>query len=357
MRTHLIVLLALLPVVACQALGNIQEKKQDPGAPAEDAAPMEPPAAVDCEGGAGDCDAAAASTKRSCTGAAGAGRDCGGPTGTISCCESRPVVGGDFFRDYDGVKGAIIPHDQKDFPATVSSFSLDTFEVTVGRFRAFVAQGLGTQAKPPAPGAGAHPKIKGTGWDPLWSSRLVPDTVALSSALECGTLNKEPVPWTKTPSDQERLPMRCVSWYEAFAFCAWDGGRLPTNTELNYAQSGGAEQRLYPWGSDPAGTDHVSKCTGDCTAKQFAVGGSYPKGNGKWGQADLAGSVAEWVFDSAVYPGPSGVDPADTKDTLSRYSRGGDYSSAPQLEMISASEHQRFALDRIALGFRCARDL
>jgi formylglycine-generating enzyme len=44
--------------------------------------------------------------------------------------------------------------------ATVSSFYLDTFEVTVGRFRQFVASYDGT---PPAQGAGAHPLIPGTG--------------------------------------------------------------------------------------------------------------------------------------------------------------------------------------------------
>ncbi len=346
-------LFAILPSAACQVVGDIDEKNES--APVTSPAPTEPaapPAATEPPPPAEKPVA-----KRSCNGAAGAKKDCGGPNGTTDCCESKPVQGGKFFRNYDGLKDAfIIPHVDKSYPATVSTFSLDTFEVTVGRFRAFVEAGLGTQARPPAPGSGAHPKIKDTGWDALWSSRLEPDTLALSSALECGTLNEEPVPWTKKAGGGERLPLLCVSWYEAFAFCAWDGGRLPTNTELNYAASGGAEQRVYPWGSAPYTGAHAFKCDGNCTAKDFAVVGSHPLGNGKWGHADLAGSVSEWVFDSAVYPGPSGVDPADTKDTLSRYTRGGGYSSAPQLEMLSASEHQRRAVDRIGIGLRCARD-
>jgi len=40
---------------------------------------------------------------------------------------------------------------------------LDTYEVTVGRFRKFVMAGQGTQANPPVSGVGTHPKIAGSG--------------------------------------------------------------------------------------------------------------------------------------------------------------------------------------------------
>jgi len=48
------------------------------------------------------------------------------------CCASLPVTGGSFFRGYDGVTDG---DTSKAFPATVSDFRLDRYEVTVGRFR------------------------------------------------------------------------------------------------------------------------------------------------------------------------------------------------------------------------------
>jgi sulfatase modifying factor 1 len=95
-----------------------------------------------------------------------------------------------------------------------------------------------------------------------------------------------------------------------FAFCAWDGGYLPT--EADYAASGGSEQRAYPW-SSPAdsvtiGPTYASySCLGDglagCTTTDCIPVGSHPAGNGRWGQSDLGGNVHEWILDLADFPG------------------------------------------------------
>ena len=232
------------------------------------------------------------------TGQLGADTTCG-PGGDEDCCSSPLVTGGTFYRSYDAVG-----YTDRSYPATVSDFRLDRFEVTVGRFRAFVAAGKGTRASPPAAGDGEHPFNPGSGWDASWNTNLSRNAEALSTALRCSSTYHT---WTSKAAANEHLPINCATWYEAFAFCAWDGGRLPTEAEWNYAAAGGEEQRYFPW-SSPAtdttidGTYAVYGCLGDgsegCDLSDIlSVGSRSPAGDGRWGQADLGGSRWEWNLD------------------------------------------------------------
>jgi formylglycine-generating enzyme required for sulfatase activity len=129
-----------------------------------------------------------------------------------------------FYRSYDGVT-----YTDKSYPATVSDFYLDKYEITVGRFRQFVNAGMGTQASPPGLGAGVHPLIEGSGWKLAWNTSLLATTDALKTALKCDSTFQT---WTDTvDGGNENRPQNCMNWYEAFAFCAWDGGRLATEAE------------------------------------------------------------------------------------------------------------------------------
>ena len=49
--------------------------------------------------------------------------------------------------------------------------------------------------------------------------------------------------WLDTPGTptEEDYPINCIDWYEAFAFCIWDGGYLPTEAEWGYAAAGGQQ--------------------------------------------------------------------------------------------------------------------
>ncbi len=230
-------------------------------------------------------------------GNAGAGFDCG-PSGTEDCCSSPLVTGGTYSRGNDTA-----------YPATVSDFRLDAYEITVGRFRAFAAAGMGTRANPPAAGSGANPHVAGSGWDPSWNTSLV-EAGGLAAAVQCSF---EYQTWS---GGNDRRPINCISWQEAFAFCIWDGGRLPTELEWNYAAVGGSEQRKYPWGSAEPGANAdltVYGCyyggTGTCKGfANIAPVGSVPAGNGRWGQADMIGNLWEWNFDgydgTSRYPVP-----------------------------------------------------
>ncbi len=279
----------------------------------------------------------------SCNGLA---KNCGPQN--ADCCTSTLVPCGTYYRSYDGNT-----YTDKNNPATVSDFRLETFEVTVGRFRKFVDQYIGTA---PADGAGAHPLIAASGWQsPGWDSDLPASKTALKSVLKC---NPSYQTWTDGASGDETLPINCVNWFEAFAFCIWDGGRLPTEAEWNYAAAGGSEQREYPWGSGVDSSYAVYDCMGDnvsgCTfADTLPVGSKSPKGDGRWGQSDLAGSMWEWTLDwYAGHVNPRN-DCANLTTASNRVVRGGSwYDSAANLRAayrVGGSGHS------YNVGFRCAR--
>lgn len=289
-----------------------------------------------------------------------------GPAGNEDCCSTAmPIPGGTFYRSVDFASDAM--YSDMSYPATVSSFVLDRFEVTVGRFRAFVNAGLGTQADPPAAGAGAHAKVPGSGWDPNWDGALSLNSEAFTTALQCDSWYQT---WTTTAGANESLPINCVTWYEAQAFCTWDGGFLPSEAEWNYAAAGGSEQRSFPW-SVPAstlttdcsyanyvltGTIYCNPGTGGPVALLNRVGSESPRGDGRWGQADLAGNAWEWTLDTNA----SYIVPCDDCASIDvgayHVIRGGNFSH-DQTYTRTANRGLPMPASRSRdVGFRCARN-
>ncbi|MBX3217716.1 MAG: SUMF1/EgtB/PvdO family nonheme iron enzyme [Labilithrix sp.] len=309
---------------------------------------------------------------RSCTGGPGADNKCGGrpnddqAAGSQDCCEVKAVPGGSYNRFND-----------PSFPATVSPFSLDVFEVTAGRFRAWVDGANGNlRASAPPAGGGAHPKIAGSGWRTEWNRHLPSSRAEVDRMLgpeegdgtfmacqfgtnlnEWGSLtwwtealdervkelnkDKPEVLAENTKEALDRKPLNCVPWHVLFAFCVWDGGRLPTDAEFGFAAAGGSEQRQFPWGNaDAKDTARIANRNDLSLVPTFEYGAAYatarlydrtlganifeqnysftyggkfmarsdnathiapvgrkPLGNGKWGHADLAGGMFEWMLD------------------------------------------------------------
>ncbi len=234
--------------------------------------------------------------------------------------------------------------------ATIAGFRLDLYEVTVGRFRKFVDAYPGSK---PLVGAGANPSVAGTGWDTAWA--LAADQATLKTGVNCAALYQT---WRDTAGTTETLGMSCVNWYEAFAFCAWDGGWLPTEAEWEKASAGGDENRLYPWGA-AAPTTSLAVYGGSTFADILAVG-SKPLGKGRWGQYDLAGGMYEWVFDfydAAWYGGAGGTCTNCANVTIASYRvlRGGTWPHNTTY-LRAASRYFNYPTVRVNYyGFRCAR--
>lgn len=211
-----------------------------------------------------------------------------GPQKNESCCARVALPGGTFNRLREPT-----------LPATVSSFVIDKYEVTVGRFRAFAQ--APRSAWVPKGGAGKNPNDPSDpGWNAAWSQSL-PEAPSIAMRTPC----PRPGNWTDAVGSNEELPINCLDWWLAFAFCAWDGGRLPTEAEWNYAALHGSQDDLYPWGNTSPGNNWdlaIWGCQGSCLPTTQPVG-SAPGGNAKWpgGEiADLSGNVSEWLRDSII---------------------------------------------------------
>jgi formylglycine-generating enzyme required for sulfatase activity len=175
--------------------------------------------------------------------------------------------------------------------------------------------------------------------------------------------------WTSAAGSQENLPINCVDWWEAYAFCIWDGGFLPSEAEWEYAAAGGAQERQYPWGSMSPG----SACPG--TGCAYAIYGcEYPSGSGScadlsniapvgtaasgaglWGHLDLAGEMWEWNLDwFDDYTSPC-VDCANVTETSTRVFRGSYFGSTPSYLYPPLRYAYTPAVRGNNIGFRCAR--
>jgi len=233
----------------------------------------------------------------------------------------------------------------------------------VGRFRRFLgAFDAWRAAGNPVRGAGAHPLLPGSGWDPA-TFGLAADAATIAGSLNCGTFGS----WTDSPGANENKPINCIWSDEAFAFCAWDGGHLPTEAEWNYAASGGSEQRTYPWGeATPTQNLATYDCQADgvagCTLSDLLDVGSRPAGDGKFGHANLAGNLAEWDLDrqnccGSPWPGYATTSCANCStfaDSGERMIRGGAFDG-PDVWLKNSFRMWGGGARLSDVGIRCAR--
>ncbi len=163
-------------------------------------------------------------------------------------------------------------------------------------------------------------------------------------------------------------PVVLVSWDDATAFCAWAGGRLPSEAEWEYAARG-PDSLVYPWGDVFDGT-RLNYCDRNCPfdwADQAVDDGyeftapaeTYSSGASWIGALDMTGNVWEWVndwYESGYYGKSPDVNPSGPASGEHKVLRGGAWSD--YYDDARASYRIDFRpVDRLNfVGFRCAQE-
>ncbi|WP_104092452.1 formylglycine-generating enzyme family protein [Arthrobacter sp. GMC3] len=98
-------------------------------------------------------------------------------------------------------------------------------------------------------------------------------------------------------------PVVHVAYEDAAAYAAWDGGRLPTEAEWEFAARAGHDAATFTWGNEPEPADQklANYWHGDFPWRaatgygSTASVGSFPAN--QFGLYDMAGNVWEWTDD------------------------------------------------------------
>jgi gamma-glutamyl hercynylcysteine S-oxide synthase len=157
-------------------------------------------------------------------------------------------------------------------------------------------------------------------------------------------------------------PVIHVSFYEAEAFAAWAGKRLPTEIEWEAAATwdpGAGRSREFPWGDEPVTADLAN-------VDQLSFGttplGAYPRNVSPIGCYGMIGDVWEWTSsDFGPYPGFETFPYREYSEVFFgspdyKVLRGGSWATRSIVARSTFRNWDYPQRRQIFSGFRCARD-
>jgi len=228
----------------------------------------------------------------------------------------------------------------------VPAFHIDRAPVTNGEYAAFIAAGGYDDARWWSPAGWDHRQAAGLSAPAHW--RRDGDGWA---ATVFGR--------TERVVDDE--PVVHVCFYEAEAYTAWAGKRLPTETEWEKAARYDPESgrsRRYPWGDESPEARHAN--LGQRHLRPARVG-AYPDGVSPAGVHQLIGDVWEWTSsDFRGYPGFAAFPYREYSEVFFgpdyKVLRGGSFGTDRSACRGTFRNWDYPIRRQIFSGFRCARD-
>jgi eukaryotic-like serine/threonine-protein kinase len=189
-----------------------------------------------------------------------------------------PVPGGSY-----QLQGPDVPLNRT---SELEDYGIGRFEVTNEEYLAFVRAGGYSD-----PSLWLHPFIK-DGQEIPWDQAmgLFRDRTGLPG----------PRDWSGQtfPEGRARHPVAGVSWYEAEAYGASVGQRLPTLVEWRKAVRNGVvfhtSGTMTPWGAAGPGSTTAERA--NFSSAGTVPVGRYAFGISPWGVYDMAGNVKEWTY-------------------------------------------------------------
>ncbi len=143
------------------------------------------------------------------------------------------------------------------------------------------------------------------------------------------------------------FPLVDVTWEEANQYCAWAGGRLPTEAEWEYAARGGTPQARY------GNLAEIAWCKDNAGNQTHQVAAKLPNAYRLY---DMLGNVWEWVndwYDPNCYQNSAPQDPSGPATGQEKVLRGGSWIVDPKLLRASDRYSMKPDVRSDYFGFRC----
>jgi iron(II)-dependent oxidoreductase len=255
------------------------------------------------------------------------------------------VPGGEFTMGTSAEPWAL-DNERPAHPRTVAPFVIDTTPVTNGQYLRFLADGGYDDPRWWSAAGWAHRQEAGLTAPQFWQ--------------------RDGDGWLRTrfgvvepPAPDE--PVVHVCFYEAQAYAAWAGRRLPTEAEWEKAarfDPATGRSRRFPWGEDEPTTEHAN--LGQRHLRPAPVG-AYPAGASALGVHQLVGDVWEWTSsDLTPYPGFAAFPYREYSEVFFgpdyKILRGGSFGTDPAAGRATFRNWDYPIRRQIFSGFRCARD-